>query len=516
MAIKQAPKRRTTRTVSVPAPVGGLNARDSIADMEPTDAIMIENWFPSTSSCDIRNGYTNWVTGFTGWVETVMAYNGASTNKLFAAANNAIYDATSSGTVGAAVVSGSITSNRWQHINMSTAGGKYLYAFNGVDKPLLYDGSTWVRVDGTSSPAITGVTTSNLDSPQLFKSRLWMIEKNTLKIWYLPINSIGGAASAIDFTGLFKLGGTLRGMVNWTINNSAGVDDYAAFITSEGEIALYTGTDPSNSSTWSIVGVFRIGRPIGKRFFTKMGSDAAMITADGIVNISKSFLTDRSNLSATLSSKIGKAVNADVQDYNANFGWQPILYPIGNKLIINVPQNENSVQYQYVCNTITGAWTVFTGWNAACFEVQQDALYFGGNGVVCKADTGNSDNGNAIIGKVKPAFQYFGNATAQKRFTMMRPIFVSSGGISSAIKLNTDFQDSLPTSVPAYSGVMGTQWDAGQWDTFQWAGDSQISKRWLTSGGIGYSATVNMQVTAKDISVSWLSIDYVFEQGGTL
>lgn len=28
-------------------------------------------------------------------------------------------------------------------------------------------------------------------------------------------------------------------MANWTIDNASGVDDYAAFITSEGEVALY-------------------------------------------------------------------------------------------------------------------------------------------------------------------------------------------------------------------------------------------------------------------------------------
>ena len=513
---KLTTKARTTRTVSVAAPVGGLNARDAIANMEPTDAIMIENWFPNTSGCDVRNGYTNWATGMSGWVETVMAYNGVSTKSLFAAANNSIYDVTAGGAVGAAVVSAGITSNRWQHVNISTAGGKYLYAFNGADKPLLYDGATWTRIDGVSVPAITGVTTTNLDSPQIFKSRLWMVEKNTLKIWYLPVNSVGGAATSIDFTSLFRLGGYLMGMVTWTLNNSAGVDDYAAFVTSEGEIALYKGTDPSSSTTWALVGTFRIGRPIGKRFYNKMGSDVVMLTADGVVTISKSFLTDRSNLSDVLSAKIGRAVNSDVQDFNANFGWQPILYPIGNKLIINVPQSENSYQYQYVCNTITGAWTVFTGWKAACWETQSDALYFGGNGVVCRADYGTKDNGNSITAKVKPAFQYFGNATAQKRFTMIRPIFSSSGGITAAIKLNTDFQDSPPTSVPTYSGVNGTQWDAGYWDTFQWAGDTQISKRWLTSGGIGYSATINMQVIANGISVNWQSIDYVFEQGGTL
>jgi hypothetical protein len=42
-------------------------------------------------------------------------------------------------------------------------------------------------------------------------------------------------------------------------------DDYAAFITSEGQVAVYSGADPASSTTWSLVGVFDIGAPIGRR-----------------------------------------------------------------------------------------------------------------------------------------------------------------------------------------------------------------------------------------------------------
>ena len=72
-----------SQTKSVGAPVGGLNAVNSIADMPPTDAVIMDNMFPSPTSVDSRNGYTNWLTGVTGWVETLAAYNQQSgVNKL--------------------------------------------------------------------------------------------------------------------------------------------------------------------------------------------------------------------------------------------------------------------------------------------------------------------------------------------------------------------------------------------------------------------------------------------------
>ena len=68
---------------SLPAPVGGWNARDSIADMDEKDAVILTNFFPSTTSVNLRGGYTQFATGFGAQVETVIAYSGSTTNKLF-------------------------------------------------------------------------------------------------------------------------------------------------------------------------------------------------------------------------------------------------------------------------------------------------------------------------------------------------------------------------------------------------------------------------------------------------
>ena len=49
--------RRVSQTKSIQAPTGGLNAKDPIANMKETEAVTLENWFPTPSSVDIRNGY---------------------------------------------------------------------------------------------------------------------------------------------------------------------------------------------------------------------------------------------------------------------------------------------------------------------------------------------------------------------------------------------------------------------------------------------------------------------------
>ena len=46
----------TARVASIPAPVGGWNARDSLANMAPTDAVVLENMFPNVSNVVLRGG----------------------------------------------------------------------------------------------------------------------------------------------------------------------------------------------------------------------------------------------------------------------------------------------------------------------------------------------------------------------------------------------------------------------------------------------------------------------------
>ena len=167
-------KRAVSQPVSVPAPVGGWNARDSLTAMQPNEAVILENWFPSPTEVSLRNGYTKYTTGLPGQVETLMAYAGANTNKLFAISNTAVYDVSAGGAVGAAVLTG-LTNARWGYCNIATSGGNFLSMANGVDAPRNYNGSTW------TTPTITGVTATNLKNPILYAQRQFFIEKNSLK-----------------------------------------------------------------------------------------------------------------------------------------------------------------------------------------------------------------------------------------------------------------------------------------------------------------------------------------------
>lgn len=509
------------RTLSVPAPIGGLNARDALAAMPPNDAVTMDNFFPGTTTVDLRRGFVNWATGLPANVESLLPYQPAGGGTLFAASGTAFYDVTSQAAVGAAVVSG-LTNARWQHINIGTPGGQFLMAVNGADKLRGYSGSAW-WTDGDGTHDITGIDTAKCIHINLYKSRVFLVEKDSFRVWYLPLNSIAGAAASIDMSPLFKLGGYLMAMMTWTVDNAGGVNEYAVFISSEGEVVVYLGSDPSAAGNWTIQGVFRVGRPVGRRCFVKVGADIILLCADGFFPLSKALLTDRSQTQDAISNKITNLVNNDVQSYAGNFGWEACLYPIGNKLLVNVPQVQGSRQYQYVMNTITGAWSRFTGWNANCFAVMGDALYFGGNlGVgansafVAKADTGYSDAGAYIFGEVKTAFRYFGAPGRQKRMTMVRPIFLTAGNMQAALAMDMDFSDTYPTATPTFSGVSGTPWNSAPWNSFPWGDVSSIKKDWQGISGVGDAGALHMRIVNNKSAVQWQSVEYVYETGGIL
>ena len=491
---------------SLPAPVGGWNARDSLANMEATDAVTLENWFPSVSSVNLRGGYTQFATGISGQVETLMTYSSGSSDKLFAIANGSIYNVTAGGAVGAAVVTG-LTNSKWEYVNITTAGGSFLVAVNGVDSALLYNGTTW------SNPSITGVSSADFDNVTLFKNRLWFVQHNSLKAWYLPVNSIGGAAEAFDLTSVAKLGGSITSFGAWTIDAGYGVDDNLVFVTSNGEIIVYRGTDPSSASTWALIGVWQLGAPVGHRCILKWGGDILILSLDGLLPLAQALQSSRLDPRVALSDKIQGAITEVTSTYQNNFGWQILYYAKRNALFINVPIAVGQ-QQQFVMNTITKAWCNFTGWNANCWTIYNDEPYFGGNGFVGLAwDDNYIDNTSSITANALQAFNYYGSRGVKKYFTRARPSLFTDGVPSTFVGMNVDFQIADTTAALSFAPNPYALWDTARWDTGVWGSGLTITNNWQGITGIGYCGATQLKTSSSGIQVEWASTDVVYQTG---
>lgn len=517
---KPAPMRGRSTALTIPAPTLGWNARDALANMGPQDAVSLENMFPSPTAVTLRYGYTEYFSGAIGAVETVMQYSGSTSNQLFGVAQGNIYDATAGGTAGAPMVTG-LSNSRFQYVNNSTAGGNYIQAVNGSDKMRVYDGSAW-HADGDGAPYdVTGVNTANCSGITMSHNRVWLTENGTLKAWYLPSGAIGGVASQLDLSSFAERGGFLEFTATWTMDAGYGMDDMTAFGTSNGEVIVYRGPDPSSVTTWSLVGVYWIGSPVGRRCFIKYAGDLLLITQDGVVSMAAALQSSRVTPKSSLSNKIQFAISQAISAYGSNFGWQLMQFPRENMLILNVPVEEGANQQQYVMSTIKRAngdwaWCNFTGWNANCWELWQDNIYFGGDGFIGKAWDTLSDNGTNINGNGFQAFNDFGNDKIQKRFTMMRPILQSNGNPAILAQMNVDFDVSSPTTPLSFSGTSYGLWDAGLWDSAIWGTDLSVLKNWQGCTGIGYWAAPRLKFASLGINVEWVNTTVVWEGGGII
>lgn len=494
---------------TLPAPVGGWNTRDAIADMPADHAPIMDNWFPDTEKVTLRRGSVEHATGLTGDVETLLEYVPLTgSGKLFSVSNGEIHDVTTSGAVGSALVSG-LSNNRFQQVQIGTAAGQFLLCMNGADTPRTYNGSSWANA------SISGPTATNLIWCNLHQRRLWVGESDSLDAWYLPVNSISGTATKFSLAGIARLGGYISAMGTWTRDAGDGQDDVAIFLTSEGEAIIYSGTDPASASTWALVGVFRIGKPIGRRCFIKAGADLILVTQDGFVTAASVLSLDRSQSEkVAVSSQIDKSVNTSVRDYGSLFGWQPILYPRGQMLIFNIPQSGE--YHQYVFNTLTGAPARFTGLNAVCWGLLNDEAYFGISGAVYKFDTGANDNGSAIAGDALQAFNYFRSPGSNKAFKLVEPIFESVGNPNAALDLNLDFQIKAPSGVATASPVSSATWGVSKWGSGTWGTDGQIYRGWRGVRGIGRAAALRVRVSDTTSRPSWVSTNFTYISGGQI
>jgi hypothetical protein len=513
--------RQTISSVkSYPAPVGGWNARDALAAMPPTDAIVLNNWFPRTSYVEIRGGFSNHLTGMTNNGKTLAVYNGLTgTNKMFAITSSGTYDASSAGAAGASVAAR--TNGKHQWLNFGDGTNNYLILVNGVDKPLYFDGTSWVAVDGVSVPALTGLTTTRIISVFESKGRLFFIEKDSLSFWYLAAGAAGGALTEFDLSGVAKKGGFLMAGSTWTVDAGDGPDDRVVFVTSEGEVIVYSGTNPSVAASWVLVGVYELGKPLGRRCVTRYGGDLLILTQNGSIPmaaaIGASSKTGEPPNKFALSFKIENAFTDAARSYGSIFGWEQILYPAQAALLVNVPISEDGEHQQYVMNTITKSWCRFTDWDAEDFAVFNGELYFTTGTKVVKAWTGAIDGANNITAYGKTAFSYFGSSNLEKKFKLFRPVLAVNGTVNFLTDIDVDFQDTPITGTATYSVVSGGLWDSSNWDQAFWAAGLEIVKGWTSPDEFsGKCGAGKIQIATNSLNIQWMACDYVFETGGII
>lgn len=506
------------QTVTWPAPIRGWILNENIATPQPGGAARLDNWFCTPTGVRMRRGATKIATiGDDEPVQSLMAYVAADGPRLFGATTTEIFNITSIAdpdTIPTADVTGQ-AGGYYSSTSFETAGGNFLIACNGLDAALTYDGAAW------SAASITGVVTSSLSAVWGYANRLFFVQRGTMFVWFLPVDSIGGAAQSISLAGIFKKGGAVLFGATWSADSGDGFDDRCVIVSDQGEVAVYEGKNPASASDWVCVGVYDIGRPLGKKAWFNAGGDLVIATESGMVPMSQAVQKDPAALSlSSISRQIAPEWQREVED-RRSLPWEVAKWTAGNLLFVSLPRPSEALQkYTFAASTETGGWSRVVGWDTRCMAVHDDRMYFGSNaGAVYVADVGGYDDEEPYTATLVYNFDPMGAQGRTKTVHQARGVFRSSTPFKAAVSAFVDYQSVLPAAPSSESVPTLSLWDVAEWDVDTWdaGGEPTISANWVTVGRTGFVVAPRIQITSGNIGapeIELFSVDLTYSVGG--
>lgn len=529
LGLKQ-PKPQVSQAESLPAPVGGLNDLDGLATMGDEFMLDAMNFFPDTAALTVRRGYKEFTTGLVNAVKTIMDFNRVDgTTQIFAATDNAIFPVTNANAPASVF---SVTNGQFDFTNFATTGAQYLVACNSYET-VMYNGTTWKKWTEVASPVnpgeIKGVDPNTFSAVQVHKARLWFLVQGSLTAWYLPLDSVGGVAQPFFLGGIFKRGGYLLAMSRWSMDTGDGLDDRIVFITSNGEIATYSGNDPSNAADWNLDAIYFVGAPLGPRAVAEYGGDILILTRRGLLPLSTVLQGKEQEIiySNVLTKRISRTLVGLTATLTPTFPIEVGFHPNLLAVFITMFDEGNNKPLQLVMNFLTGAWTKFD-YPVRTMRSIDRSIYMGTSDGrvltitqdayldnVARAGTG----GTPISAYAFSAYSYLGNPTVNKHAKFMRPFFQSELSAQPLFVMRAlpDFRIEKFNQVP--SGLVppsaGAKWDEAIWDQAFWVGVENIYRPWVSANVLGYAFAWQMNVTtANALAVS--SMQWITEAGGLI
>ncbi len=498
-------------TVTVPAPVGGLNTRDSLNLMPPTDAVRLDNWNPGISALSVREGYRPLAAGIAaGPVETLAAFHAGTVSKSIAAVSGGLYEISGA----PHLLAGGFDSDRWQ----TAAFNGRLGLVNGIDPPQVFDGS------GIGAMPVSGpeLAPERLLGIMTHRSRTYFLERDSQDFWYSDVNALGGRLARFPLSRVGQFGGNLVCMGSWNVEGGSDVwggggigEDLAVFCMSSGDIVVYRGDDPG--SDWSLVGVFRAGAPVDVRGVARRGSDLLALTSEGLISISRLVSEGSLTPNGVVSDKIRPTLVDAVRRHGANTGWQVLVHSRAGRTIVNVPLGGGRFE-QYAMDTQTGAWARWTGIDGHCWGVFDENAHFGAAAGTVNRIAGNSDAGAPITGDVQTAFNAFGRRGVVKRCIGLRPVLRGRSEARIGLGALADFRDGEPPAAAAGFGPTAPGWDeAGtsweDWDDLVWEGGGEAAiAEWRAADGLGYALAARLTSSSTD-ELEWETLSWQLETG---
>jgi hypothetical protein len=497
---------------SLPAPIGGLNTRDPIEVMPETDARILINWFPDTNKIAVRKGYVSYIASGidSAKIDLLVELSLESgTRKLLACTNNKIFDCSTSTATSLATGFGT---SKFVPIVFRNR----IFLFNGINTPRIYDGSTIESVN------FTGVTLENLKGGCSYKNRLYLIEKNSGKIWYGGVNQVTGALTEFDVSSLFTLGGSILTCLDTSKETGVGEISQFVIISENGEVLIYQGLNPSDAS-WVLVRRSIIPKPLNSNCVKTFGSDIIILTATGLYTLNTLMNEGIVGKAYSITDKLNEGLKDSIAKH-ASIGNVEVFFASKvQRLYINIPTSA-STAFQYVINTETGAGCLFSNMNANTWGVFNNDIYFGGfTGNIFKTEIGLNDAGSPIPIDIITAPIYMGDRINRKRFLQTKVNLLVTSPAS--IKYGIDGDFNLPNlDYELVANAVVTPWSTGTtlspiiatpWES-SWSDELKRFNSWVTTPASGINGTLRVSGFAFGTGIEISSYDFRYKIGGLI
>ena len=463
---------QSNKILYMPPPTGGINAIQPYANMENKNAISLTNVEP-------LEGYTPCRKSFE-LLGTSAAIAGISSDlyKLYALSQK---NGTISFLVHGHVLSWSVTSaGVWSAMAAPVTPNamnfcqfkNLLFGAGGSGTAKAYDGTTTFINSGWTG---TGLTASDLETPWVYKSRLFFTEANSRNTWYGDIDQTTGAAKALTkfpLDSMFHKGG--YAYFGGSSSPQEGRDSEALWVcvSSEGEILVYTGADPA-AADWQFYARYYINAPLSRNSFFYIGGVLHIQTADGVNSLNDIIAGRKDGANyISLSKNIDPLLRAINSQYGVNSQfYQAAISPRENLLYL---ANPNATPY--VMNLTSGAWSNYTIYSGAdserfsfhsgyataaadCYFIAEGPSASGStislwkvgqSAIYDKWGSGGTDRKD-IHWNIQQAFTSGGQNT-NKKFNKVRPLVQQQAALT--IGSYTDFETTLASQSVATSLTM--------------------------------------------------------------
>lgn len=536
--VRKAAVARTHNARVIPAPVGGLNFRESLTAMPPQDALVLENWIPRSYGCVIRGGYRLHAELLPTPAETLVSFSAATAaaSKFFACCRDGfIYDITASAgpawtpVTTTPAIPPQVNPGRFLGVNFTTTGTHYFCMAGEGAGYLTYDtvGGWIVRQQGVAAGEVdlpAGVTLDMLDGVVSWKNQIIFIRANSTETYALPVNQVAGTATLFDFGPLFSKGGVIAGIAPWTVDTGAGLNDMLVIVSTMGDVLIYGG-DGISATNFAIQGRWFVGRvPVGRRFLAPYAGDLALVSERGMTYLSEILRGEGFSGDTNVGRKINPTLARQVHTTLTQPYWELRYLPSERVLMINAPEIAARSDVQYAMDVDSTGWCTFGGMEAITFDLLFDEPYFADSlGNVWHAFDYETDGesrtgtpGTELTGEMQTAFVIPGDEPYRlNRFLQAYASFTALDAPKVRAQINTDWVLTAAPGAPGLAPAAGSRWDQALWDQAVWAPDSQTFKAWFGAIGIGYYGSLRMSTTAyRDTAfVSWA---IVTEPGGIM